>query len=76
MSTPGALLGRSEPGEWKDAVGGDVGSEPGVARPPGAPLLAGPGAVLSLVPGAPGAPSVLCVSATRAERSAAGPDKP
>ena len=40
VRTPGALLGRSEPGEWKDAVGGDVGSEPGVARPPGAPLLA------------------------------------
>ena len=39
VRTPGALLGRSGPGEWRDAVSGDVGSEPGVARPPGAPLL-------------------------------------
>lgn len=36
VCTPGALLGRSGPGEWRDAVGGDVGSEPGIVRPPGA----------------------------------------
>ena len=38
--------------------------------------LTGPDTVLPLVPRAPGALSALCVGATRAERSAAGPDEP